>query len=111
MAERDARKQKDTYLMRIEQLYPFPAEALANELKRFKNLEAVVWCQEEPKNMGSWSFIDPYIEETLTAVGGKVTRPSYAGRKASASPATGLMDRHKKEQAKLIDEALTITQR
>ncbi len=111
MAERDARGQKDTYLMRVEQLYPFPGEALAKELKRFKNLEAVVWCQEEPKNMGSWSFIDPYIEDVLSNVGGKVTRPIYAGRKAAASPATGLMERHKVEQANLIDQALTITKR
>lgn len=111
MAERDARGQKDTYLMRLEQLYPFPGEALAKELKRFKNLEAVVWCQEEPKNMGSWSFIDPYIEDVLSNVGGKVTRPIYAGRKAAASPATGLMERHKVEQANLIDQALTITKR
>jgi len=97
--------------MRLEQLYPFPGEALAKELKRFKNLEAVVWCQEEPKNMGSWSFIDPYIEDVLSNVGGKVTRPIYAGRKAAASPATGLMERHKVEQANLIDQALTITKR
>lgn len=111
MAERDARKQKDTYLMRIEQLYPFPKEALAKELKRFKSLEAVVWCQEEPKNMGSWNFLDHYVEETLEMVGGKVKRPIYAGRKASASPATGLMERHKKEQAALVDKALTVTKR
>ena len=111
MAERDERKQKDTYLLRIEQLYPFPKEALAKELKRFKSLEAVVWCQEEPKNMGSWSFIDPYLEEVLSYVGGKVARPFYAGRKAAASPATGLMERHKIEQADLIDQALTITKR
>lgn len=111
MAERDARAQKDTYLMRIEQLYPFPAEALAKEIERFKNLETVVWCQEEPKNMGSWSFIDPYIEEALAAAKCKVERPAYAGRKAAASPATGLMERHQAEQAKLIDQALTIEKR
>lgn len=111
MAERDARKQKDTYLLRVEQLYPFPAEALANELKRFKNAKVVVWCQEEPKNMGSWSFIDPCIEEVLGAIGGKISRPAYAGRKAAASPATGLMERHKKEQADLLDQALTIEKR
>ncbi len=111
LEERDKRDQKDTYLMRIEQLYPFPAEALKQEIKRFKNLEAVVWCQEEPKNMGSWSFIDPLIEDVLAAAKCKVTRPAYAGRKAAASPATGLMERHKAEQAKLIDQALTIEKR
>lgn len=111
MAERDARDQKDTYIMRVEQLYPFPAVALIKELKRFKNLETVIWCQEEPKNMGSWSFIDPNIEEALSGVKGNVSRPIYAGRKASASPATGLMERHKKEQADLIDRALTIEKR
>ena len=97
--------------MRVEQLYPFPSHALADELLRFKELETVVWCQEEPMNMGSWSFIDPLIEETLKEVGGKVKRPAYAGRKAAASPATGLMDRHKKEQAGLVDQALTIKKR
>jgi 2-oxoglutarate dehydrogenase E1 component len=111
LEERDRRNQKDTYLMRIEQLYPFPAEALTKEIKRFKNLETVVWCQEEPKNMGSWSFIDPLIEDVLVAAKCKVNRPAYAGRKASASPATGLMERHKAEQAKLIDQALTIEKR
>ncbi|MDA0707626.1 MAG: 2-oxoglutarate dehydrogenase E1 component [Proteobacteria bacterium] len=111
LAERDERKLKDTYLLRIEQLYPFPAKVLISELARFKNVEAVVWCQEEPKNMGSWSYIDPYIEEALTEVGGKITRPIYAGRKSAASPATGLMERHKKEQADLINHALTVLKR
>jgi 2-oxoglutarate dehydrogenase E1 component len=111
MAERDARKQKDTYILRVEQLYPFPSHALTKELSRFKNLEAVVWCQEEPKNMGSWSFVDPYIEEALEDVKGDINRPIYAGRKAAASPATGLMARHKQEQAALVDQALTIIKR
>ncbi len=111
LAERDARKQVDTYLLRIEQLYPFPSQALSKELSRFKNLKWVVWCQEEPKNMGSWSFIDPYIEEALYEVKGDIKRPIYAGRKASASPATGLMERHKKEQSALVDQALTIEKR
>jgi len=71
----------------------------------------VVWCQEEPKNMGSWTFIDPLIEEALEDVKGDVNRPVYAGRKASASPATGLATRHKQEQEALVDQALTIIKR
>ncbi|WP_138380978.1 2-oxoglutarate dehydrogenase E1 component [Luteithermobacter gelatinilyticus] len=108
LEERDRREQADTYLLRVEQLYPYPEHALVKELKRFKSLETVVWCQEEPKNMGAWGFINPYIEETLKAVGCKPTRPLYAGRKAAASPATGLMSRHKQEQSDLVNQALTI---
>ncbi|WP_417316742.1 2-oxoglutarate dehydrogenase E1 component [Emcibacter sp.] len=108
LEERDRRNQDDTYLMRVEQLYPYPKNAVAAELKRFKNLETVVWCQEEPKNMGAWSFIAPYIEETLEEVDGKPQRPLYAGRKPSASTATGLASRHKDEQTALVDLALTI---
>ncbi|MCC3861663.1 2-oxoglutarate dehydrogenase E1 component [Pseudemcibacter aquimaris] len=111
LAEREVRDQKDTYLMRVEQLYPFPHEALVKELKRFTNVETVVWCQEEPKNMGSWNYIDPYIEDALVAAGCNASRPVYAGRTAAASPATGLMERHKKEQAELLDMALTVTTR
>jgi 2-oxoglutarate dehydrogenase E1 component len=105
LAERDARGLDDVYLMRVEQLYPVPTIPLTAELSRFKNAE-VVWCQEEPKNQGAWSFIEPEIEALLVKIGAKTTRPRYAGRAASASPATGLASKHKMEQQALVNDAL-----
>ena len=104
LEEREKRGIDDVYLMRVEQLYPFPKKALVTELKRFKNAD-VVWCQEEPKNMGSWAFVQPYIEWALGQVGAKVTRPVYAGRKAMASTATGLMSAHLAELRAFLDQA------
>ena len=95
----------DTYLMRVEQLYPVPTVPLTEELGRFKNAE-FVWCQEEPKNAGAWSFIEPEIEALLVKIGAKFSRPRYAGRIASASPATGLASKHKAEQTALVNDAL-----
>lgn len=107
LEERDARGIDDVYLMRVEQFYPFPAISLVKELERFKGAE-MVWCQEEPKNQGAWSFIEPNIEWCLSRIKAKHTRPIYAGRAASASPATGLASQHKAQQAALVDAALTI---
>ena len=107
LAERDARGIKDIYLLRIEQFYPFPAMSLVAEMERFKNAE-IVWCQEEPKNQGAWSFIEPNIEWVQTRIKAKHTRPVYVGRSAAASPATGLASQHKAQQTALVDEALTI---
>jgi 2-oxoglutarate dehydrogenase E1 component len=98
--ERDAQKRQDVYLLRVEQLYPFPGDAVTDYAARFPNLETIVWCQEEPKNAGAWSFVEPLIEEALGR------RATYAGRAAAASTATGLARRHAAEQAKLIHEAL-----
>ncbi len=81
---REAAGIDDVYLLRVEQLYPFPARALIAELGRFPNAE-VVWCQEEPRNMGAWTFIEPNIEWVLEHVDGKAPRASYAGRAASAA--------------------------
>ncbi|WP_135449195.1 2-oxoglutarate dehydrogenase E1 component [Tabrizicola caldifontis] len=105
LAERDAQKLDDVYLLRVEQLYPVPTISLGQELARFPKAE-FIWCQEEPKNQGAWSFIEPEMEAILTRVRGKPTRMSYAGRKASASPATGLASRHKQEQETLVAQAL-----
>ena len=91
--------------MRIEQLYPFPSIALAEEMESFKHCE-FVWCQEEPKNMGAWTHVDPYIEEVLEQVGAPAGRAGYAGRAAAASPATGSGSLHKKQQAALVEAAL-----
>ncbi len=107
LAERDARGIDDVYLMRVEQYYPFPAISMVKELERFKGAE-IVWCQEEPKNQGAWSFIEPNIEWVLTRIGAKHTRPTYAGRATSASPATGLASQHKAQQAALVNDALSI---
>ena len=107
LEERDARGIDDIYLMRIEQYYPFPAMTLTKELARFSNAE-MYWCQEEPKNQGAWSFIEPNIEWVLTRIDAKHKRPQYAGRPAAASPATGLARQHKEQQEALVDAALTI---
>ena len=107
LEERDQRGIDDIYLLRLEQFYPFPALALTKELERFKGAK-MVWCQEEPKNQGAWSFVEPNLEWVLTRISAKHTRPRYAGRSASASPATGLASAHKSQQAALIDSALTI---
>ncbi|WP_425040775.1 2-oxoglutarate dehydrogenase E1 component [Primorskyibacter sp. S187A] len=107
LEERDARGIDDVYLLRFEQFYPFPAISAVKELERFKNAE-MVWCQEEPKNQGAWTFMEPNLEWVLGRIKAKHTRPVYAGRSASASPATGLASMHKAQQAALVDEALTI---
>ncbi|MEM1272902.1 MAG: 2-oxoglutarate dehydrogenase E1 component [Pseudomonadota bacterium] len=107
LEERDARALSDVYILRLEQFYPFPALSLVKELERFKGAD-FVWCQEEPKNQGAWSFVEPNIEWVLTRIGAKHTRPLYAGRAASASPATGLASQHKAQQSALVDDALTI---
>ncbi len=107
LEERDKRGIDDVYLMRIEQFYPFPAMSMVKELERFKQAE-MVWCQEEPKNQGAWSFIEPNIEWVLTRIKARHKRPQYAGRPAAASPATGLATQHKAQQEALVDAALTI---
>jgi 2-oxoglutarate dehydrogenase E1 component len=103
---RDARGIDDVYLMRIEQFYPFPALSLTKELGRFKQAQ-IVWCQEEPKNQGAWSFVEPNLEWVLGRIEAKHGRPAYVGRPAAASPATGLARVHKAQQEALVDEALT----
>lgn len=105
--EREKRGVKNIALVRVEQLYPFPAKALAAILAEYPNAE-IIWCQEEPKNQGYWFFVDPLIEEVLNKTGHKVKRPKYVGRLAAAAPATGYMKRHAEEQAKLVAEALTL---
>ncbi len=105
LEERESRGIDDIYLLRVEQLYPFPAKALINELSRFRNAE-MVWCQEEPKNMGGWSFIDPYLEWVLAHIDAKYQRVRYTGRPAAASPATGLMSKHKAQLEAFLEDAL-----
>ncbi|WP_407494740.1 2-oxoglutarate dehydrogenase E1 component [Pseudooceanicola sp. MF1-13] len=104
---RDEAGLKDVYILRLEQFYPFPAISLVKELERFKGAE-MVWCQEEPKNQGAWTFVEPNIEWVLTRIKAKHQRPTYAGRVATASPATGLAAQHKAQQAALVNDALGI---
>ena len=103
--EREKRDIDDIYIMRVEQLYPVPLKALVHELARFKNAE-VVWCQEEPRNMGAWHFIEPYLEWVLNQIHAPNRRPRYAGRAASAATATGLMSKHQAQLKAMLDEAL-----
>jgi 2-oxoglutarate dehydrogenase E1 component len=103
--EREKRGIDDIYIMRVEQLYPVPLKALVHELARFKNAE-VVWCQEEPRNMGAWHFIEPYLEWVLNQIHAPNRRPRYAGRAASAATATGLMSKHQAQLKAMLDEVL-----
>ncbi len=108
LEERRKREIKDVYLMRLEQLYPFPERALQTDLAPFNKQAEIVWCQEESENMGYWQFIDRKLEDVLSGMSFENPRPEYVGREASASPATGLNSRHQAEQAKLVDQALTV---
>ena len=103
--EREKREIDDIYIMRIEQLYPVPLKALVQELGRFKGAE-IVWCQEEPRNMGAWHFIEPYLEWVLNQINAPNKRPRYAGRAAAAATATGLMSKHLAQLKAFLDEAL-----
>jgi len=105
LEEREKRGVDDVYLLRVEQIYPFPLKALVQELSRFKAAE-VVWCQEEPKNQGSWFFVQPYLEWVLEQAGGVAKRPRYAGRPASAATATGLMSKHLAQLRAFLEDAL-----
>ncbi len=104
LEDREKKGVNDVYLLRVEQLYPFPAKALVDELSRFPNAE-IVWCQEEPKNMGPWGFVQPYLEWVMEQIGREYGRPGYIGRPASASTATGLMRTHLAQLKSFLDEA------
>jgi len=103
--EREKRGIDDIYLLRIEQLYPFPSKSLVNELTRFKQAE-MVWCQEEPRNQGAWFFVDVFLQWVLNQIGAKHRQMHYAGRPASAATATGLMPKHVAQLKQLLEEAL-----
>jgi 2-oxoglutarate dehydrogenase E1 component len=106
MDEREKRELDTVYLLRLEQLYPLPKLTLMEELARFPNAD-IIWCQEEPKNQGAWSFVAPRIEEILAEMGRKDRLP-YTGRVEAASPATGMMSRHLAELKAFLDEALSL---
>jgi 2-oxoglutarate dehydrogenase E1 component len=102
---REAAGIKDVALVRLEQFYPFPSSKVKQVIKNYPSAE-IIWCQEEPRNMGGWSFVNEYFEEAATEVRGKFERPRYVGRKSAASPATGYLKTHEAEQKALVEEAL-----
>ena len=106
MEEREKRNENRIQILRIEQLYPFPENVLAQELNRFPGAE-LVWCQEEPRNQGAWNFVRPRIEETVANLGGSKS-PRYTGRPEYASTAAGLMKQHLAELAAFLNDALTL---
>ncbi len=108
LAERRARGVDTVALVRLEQLYPFPNRSLPRVLAAYPNAE-VVWCQEEPRNMGAWSFVDRRIEDVLAALPNPAKRPAYVGRGEAASPATGLARVHAAEQTRLVRQALGLS--
>lgn len=97
---------KNIALVRIDQYYPFPTNELAEEVKKYKNAE-IIWCQEEPENMGAWRYIESKIENCLKSINHKYNRPKYIGRPESASPSAGYYKVHNIEQAKLIEQVIT----
>ncbi len=103
--EREKRGLNDVYILRLEQLYPWPIKSMMHELGRFPNAE-LVWCQEEPKNMGGYTFAEPWLEVTLEKMHVKAKRARYAGRPATASTAAGQMSKHLKELEALLEQAL-----
>ena len=107
LSERRSRDIRDVALVRLEQMYPFPENTLGRTLAPYVNAD-IVWCKEEPENMGAWNFVDRRIEKVLGRLNGQANRPSYAGRQPAASPATGLARTHQAEQAALVEQALGI---
>ena len=103
--ERRDRGINDVAVLRVEQLYPWPRLRVMAEISRYQNAE-VIWCQEEPANMGGWMFVLPRLTNILDELKRDQRVPAYAGRKASASPATGLLKTHEAEQRRLVDYAL-----
>ena len=103
--EREKTKSKNVYIIRLEQLYPFPYEPLTLELKKFKKVE-VVWCQEEPKNMGPWGFVSSRINNLLKKIQDNNQKLYFIGRRASAVPATGSYERHLSNQKNITRLAI-----
>jgi 2-oxoglutarate dehydrogenase E1 component len=104
---REKIKNDQVYMLRIEQLYPFPIKTLAQELKRFKKDTKFYWCQEEPQNMGAWNIARNYIQWTLDYIKAENREVNYIGRKAAASPASGYLKKHLAQQKKIIEKVLS----
>ena len=104
--KREIIKNSKVQLLRIEQLYPFPIKTLVSYLKRFKNADEFIWCQEEPQNMGAWSAVEKYIDWSLDFVGAKTKKVKYVGREVSASTATGYLKKHVQQQDEIVSKVL-----
>ena len=96
---------ENIHILRVEQLYPFPYDTLGEELSKFSDCE-IVWCQEEPKNMGSWSFVRSRIKVVLKKIQSKQSKIPFIGRRSAASPATGVFDRHLANQQNILRLAI-----
>jgi 2-oxoglutarate dehydrogenase E1 component len=99
LAAREAKKRTDIALVRVEELYPFPDTLLSEMLAKYRANVELVWCQEEPRNMGAWHHIGSYFKKLGRTI-------QYAGRAKNASPAVGSSKRHAEEQKRLVEEAL-----
>ena len=106
LLEAREKSKNDKYvLIRIEQLYPFPAKTLAKILKRYENAE-FIWCQEEPKNMGAWNTVKNYIEWSLNYIKAENKKVNYIGREPAASPASGYLKKHLAEQNEILEKVI-----
>ncbi len=105
--EREKQKANNIYLLRLEQFYPYPQRTLKRMLARFPKAD-IIWCQEEPQNMGGWHFVEPHLEDTLKAIHHQAKRAAYVGRDPAASTATGFAAKHKKEIATLLHKAFSV---
>ena len=101
---REKYKRRDVVLLRIEQLYPFPAKSLVKSIKPYAKNAEFIWCQEEPKNMGAWSHVRDYIQWTLDFIKANNKNVSYIGRAPAASPATGYAKRHLAQQKEILEK-------
>ena len=99
-------KNKDVFIIRIEQLYPFPVKTLAKELKRFRKKSRFFWCQEEPKNMGAWNTVKNYIQRSLEYIEATNKEVNYIGRNPAASPASGYLKKHLAEQNEILEKVV-----
>jgi 2-oxoglutarate dehydrogenase E1 component len=109
----DARAAKNAYdhaIIRLEEIYPFPTQELATHLATFTKAQSITWAQEEPQNMGAWSFVDRLIEDTCADIKAlKNNRPRYAGRPAAASPAVGTLKAHQQQQNQFMSDVFDVT--
>jgi 2-oxoglutarate dehydrogenase E1 component len=103
---REKAKNDEVVFFRIEQLYPFPAKTLAQILKKYKEQAEFIWCQEEPKNMGAWNTVRNYIDRTLDIIQSKRDKVKYIGRIASASTATGNLNKHLAQQKEILEKVV-----
>ena len=94
-------QKENVFILRLEQIYPFPYDVFSKEFKRFVECE-IIWCQEEPKNMGAYGFVKRRIESVMKEINMKQKTLLYVGRRAAASPATGVFERHLANQKNIL---------